>query len=220
MPVTPEDRPLDALREDTIDQLVMNYGHGHLSLEAFQRRLDQAYDAGDHAGLAVLTADLQTEVDAGYVALKREQLGFSPDPAEPAREVDYLVNVLGGSERSGEWTAAGQIRVVDVLGGAKLDFSAARFSTATVRVRVVCLLGGVEILVPEGVAVTLRAANILGGVHNRASARQDPGAPRIVIDGLVLLGGLHVKVKRSVRERVLQFADSVRQTFGRSPQAR
>ena len=32
-----EDRPLEKVREETIDQLVMNYGHGELSSEAFER---------------------------------------------------------------------------------------------------------------------------------------------------------------------------------------
>ena len=31
MPIRPEDRPIDALREQTVDRLIMNYGHGHLS---------------------------------------------------------------------------------------------------------------------------------------------------------------------------------------------
>jgi uncharacterized Zn finger protein len=48
---------LEALREETIDRLVMNYGHGKLSMEAFQRRLDEAYDAKDQATLAELTAE-------------------------------------------------------------------------------------------------------------------------------------------------------------------
>jgi hypothetical protein len=44
MPVTPNDRPIETLREETIDQLIMNYGHGKLSREAFERRLDEALD--------------------------------------------------------------------------------------------------------------------------------------------------------------------------------
>ena len=43
MPVTPKDKPIQTLREETIDTLIMNYGHGHLSLDAFERRLDQAF---------------------------------------------------------------------------------------------------------------------------------------------------------------------------------
>jgi len=45
MSVAPQDRPIDALREETVDQLIMNYGHGKLSRAAFERRLDEALDA-------------------------------------------------------------------------------------------------------------------------------------------------------------------------------
>ena len=55
MPVAPQDRPLASLREETIDRLIVNYGHGKLSLEAFERRLDQALDAQTHDRLLALT---------------------------------------------------------------------------------------------------------------------------------------------------------------------
>ena len=49
MPVTPQDRPLDALREQTVDQLIMNYGHGKLSREEIaqlSRLISQAAKEG------------------------------------------------------------------------------------------------------------------------------------------------------------------------------
>ncbi|MFT6206787.1 MAG: hypothetical protein ACJA0T_000691, partial [Colwellia sp.] len=42
MAVNIADRPTDKVREEVVDQLVMNYSHGELSHEAFERRLDQA----------------------------------------------------------------------------------------------------------------------------------------------------------------------------------
>ena len=74
MAVAPADRPLETLREETIDRLIMNYGHGQLALEAFQRRLDQALDATGHDVLRSLVADLDLEVDARFVAQKRGEL--------------------------------------------------------------------------------------------------------------------------------------------------
>ena len=35
MTVKLEDRPIENVREEVVDQLTMNYGHGELSLEAF-----------------------------------------------------------------------------------------------------------------------------------------------------------------------------------------
>ena len=42
MSVAYRDKPIELLREEVIEQLIMNYGHGELSLGAFERRLDQA----------------------------------------------------------------------------------------------------------------------------------------------------------------------------------
>src|SRR4029079_6383768 len=57
MPVPPQHRPLNAVHEYTITRLIVNYGHGKLSLEAFERRLDEALDAKSADALVALTND-------------------------------------------------------------------------------------------------------------------------------------------------------------------
>ena len=49
MPVKTEDRPLKNIREEVIDQLVMNYAHQEITLEAFEKRLDLAIDTDDRS---------------------------------------------------------------------------------------------------------------------------------------------------------------------------
>lgn len=215
MPVNPRDLPLDALREQTVDRLIMNYGHGRLSLDAFQRRLDQAFDATANEELLALTADLDLQVDAGYVEQKREELGFRY--AEDSEEIEWIVDVLGGSDRTGDWVVPAEVRVVTIMGGSDIDFTDARFASPVVRVRVLCLFGGVDVYVPEGVNTTVKTANILGGTSNKAPKALDPDAPRIVIEGLVMFGGVDVKVKRTLKERMLEFADNLRSMVGQAP---
>ena len=48
MTVILEDRPIEQVREETIDQLIFNYSHGVISAEAFERRLDQAMNSNTH----------------------------------------------------------------------------------------------------------------------------------------------------------------------------
>ena len=60
MPVPAQDKPINQLRQEVIDQLVLNYGHETISKAAFERRLDSAWDAEDHDTLLALTADLDT----------------------------------------------------------------------------------------------------------------------------------------------------------------
>ena len=74
MPVKTQDRPINIVREEVIDQLIVNYGHEELSLEAFERRLDQALASDDPEELTELVADLELQADKDYSDQKREEL--------------------------------------------------------------------------------------------------------------------------------------------------
>lgn len=220
MPVTPADKPLDALRDQTVDQLIMNYGHGELSLDAFQRRLDDAFDAADHETLLSLTRDLDLQTDSGYVARKRQELdfrypGFADDPDDGTSDIEYVVDVFGGSDRGGAWRVPEEIRVFAIFGGSNVDFSEAVFTAPTTRVRLFCLFGGVDIYVPEGINTTVRAFSIFGGMSNKAPNAMRSGAPRLIVEGLIIFGGGDVKVRRTFKERLLEFADGLRAMFGK-----
>jgi hypothetical protein len=213
MPVPNEDKPLDLLREETIDRLIVNYGHGHLSMEAFQRRLDQAFDAADAAALTALTADLDDQVDAPYLERKQTQFGQFI-PAGEDKDSERVITILGGNDRRGAWTVPRQLDIVTVLGGTDLDMSEARFASSTTRINVFCLFGGIDIKVPEGVNTTMNVSCILGGADTNAPSSGDPNSPVLVIDGFVIFGGLDVKLHRTLRERVVAFADQLRSLLG------
>lgn len=215
MPIPSEDRPISALRSETVDRLIMNYGHGRLSLDAFERRLDEALDAQSHEALAPLTADLDLEPDTDYIDRKRAELGMAAESDRPvaARQAERMVNVFSGTHRRGIWTAPETIHMFNVFGGCELDFSQATFSSREVRIKMHCVFGGAKVLVSEDIDVVSEAICIFGGVDNRGPCTGDPDARRIVIEGLLLFGGARVRVKRSWRETCIAFADSIRSMF-------
>lgn len=211
MPVTTNDRPLAAVREEAIDQLIMNYGHGKLSLEAFERRLDKALDADSHETIASLTADLELIADKAYTEKKKVELGMAPAiDGSGSRDSDWLVHVFSGTNRGGHWHVPRVLRMLNVFGGTELDFSEATFSARETRINTLCLFGGATILVNENTNVVSRALCIFGGVDNKAASSPEPGTPMIVIEGLCLFGGISVKIKRTLRERWLAFAANIR----------
>ena len=57
MSVKIEDRPIEQVREQVIDQLIYNYSHGVISAEAFERRLDSAMEATENTALLNLVED-------------------------------------------------------------------------------------------------------------------------------------------------------------------
>lgn len=211
MPVTTNDRPLAAVREEAIDQLILNYGHGKLSLAAFERRLDQALDADSHETLAGLTTDLEHFADTAYAEKKKAELGIAPsiDRSQP-QDTDWMVHVFGGTNRSGRWAVPGTIVMVNVFGGGELDFTEATFSAREIRIRTLCLFGGATFLVNEKINVVSRAVCVFGGVDNQAASSNEPGAPTVVVEGLCLFGGISVKIKKTLRERWLEFAAGIR----------
>jgi hypothetical protein len=105
MPVTPLDRPIDQLREETVDQLIMNYGHGKLSREAFERRLDEALDTKSHDRLVELTHDLDLKADRKYATEKKAELGIRVEPGVQAGvesdDTEHIINVFSGNTRKG-----------------------------------------------------------------------------------------------------------------------
>ena len=220
MPVTPQDRPIDTLREETVDQLIMNYGHGKLSREAFERRLDEALDTKSHERLIELTEDLDLRADRQYTAQKKAELGIRVDPsARAGEEADTIVNVFAGHNRRGAWDVPRALRMVNVFGGCELDFTDARFAAETTYISVFCLFGGVNLRVRDGMRTISKALCIFGGVDNRGGTTLDPNAPLLVIEGFCLFVGVDIRVKKTPKQRWQEFADQFRTMFDAPPRA-
>jgi hypothetical protein len=220
MPVTPNDRPIETLREETVDQLIMNYGHGKLSREAFERRLDEALDTKSHDKLLELTRDLDLKADRQYAAQKKAELRIRVDAGTSGSDdAEYMVNVFGGTTRKGAWHVPRSIRIVNVFGGADLDFSDATFSSQTTYITTFCLFGGVTARVREGLRTISKAVCIFGGVDNRGPSTADSNAPLVVIEGLVLFGGIDVKLKKTPKQHLQEFANQLRTMFTQPPRA-
>jgi len=118
MPIPPKDRPLHQLREDIIEQLVLNYGHEQLSREALERRLDQAHEATDHDTLLSLVADLDSYADEEYDAFRDHFLYVPEDLAEKS---ETLFNVLSGTHRNHGEVGPETLRLINIMGGCELD---------------------------------------------------------------------------------------------------
>jgi len=219
MPVNPQDRPIEQLREETVDQLIMNYGHGRISREAFERRLDEALDATAADTLVELTRDLDLKADKDYTAQKKAELGIRVDPSAAVQgdEVETIVNIFSGTTRSGAWDVPQEIKVINVFGGCELDFSNARFTAKTTRILMFCLFGGVSFYVRAGMRTKSKAVCIFGGVDNRADAAADPDAPTLIIEGICLFGGAEIKIKKTAKQRFQEFANALRSMFDAEP---
>ncbi len=213
MAVIIQDRPIEKLREEVIDQLIMNYSHGEISLEAFDRRLEVATNTDNHQTLIDLTKDLELNVDQAYADKKKQ--GFSANVNnENVRDTDYIVSIFGGNERAGQWHVAKEIHSITVFGGNDIDFTDAIFPPGDTKLKVFSLFGGQDIYVPPNVNVICKTVCIFGGINNKSnSVNTDAAMPTITIHGYAIFSGLDIKIKVSVKERFMNFADDMKKFF-------
>lgn len=220
MTVTLADRPIDTVRSEIIDQLIMNYSHGELSYEAFERRLDQAMELANHQALVDLVSDLPLSVDKAFVESKKQDLAPNYIAGE-AEELDYMVNIFSGSTRGGAWKVAKEIRCFSLFSGTDIDFTEAQFSQEVVRIKIFSMFSGDTIYVPENVNVVSKAFCIFGGIDNLAPSQSNArtinqkgvNQPTIIIEGLSIFSGVSIKIRRSMKERFVELADSLKSMF-------
>ena len=92
----------------------------------------------------------------------------------------------GGPFRGGQATA--------IFGGIELDLRAAEPSPEPMVVDVFLLFGGGEIRVPDGWSVDVRTTSLFGGVGHKIMAPPlGAGAPRLIITGSTIFGGLEIR---------------------------
>jgi len=212
MSVILEDRPIEQVREETIDQLIVNYSHGVISAEAFERRLDDAMSSNTHQEIVALVADLTLKADTKYNNNKEHQFTPSYSNAESDDSLN-LKSILGNVERSGQWNVPKTITVNSILGEAVLDFTDAIFQHQHVTIKLNCILGSNRIYVPENINVVCKSYGIISSIENKAPSMANKQAPIITIEGKVVLGSLSVTIKRTIKEKFIAFANNLKTAF-------
>jgi uncharacterized protein DUF1707/cell wall-active antibiotic response 4TMS protein YvqF len=177
----PAIRVSDADRDRAATALAQARAEGRLTLDEFSERVDLAYAAKTATDLEPLTRDLPA--------------GGSTQPShKPTR---WLVAVMGGSRRTGRWRIEGSTRVFAVMGGCQLDLRAAEIVGPEARITCFSCMGGVRIIVPEGVEVDVTGFTLMGGRDiDVKGARRRAGTPFIRIRAIGLMGGLVVQTPR------------------------
>jgi Domain of unknown function (DUF1707)/Cell wall-active antibiotics response 4TMS YvqF len=184
----PAIRASDAEREAVAARLQTAAGEGRLALDELAERLERAFGAVTRADLEPLTRDLP------------EQRQTEALPAAKPRR--WVVGIMGGGTQKGRWRIASQCNVVNVMGGADLDLTSAVVEDALTEIRVFSLMGGSDIVVPDGVHVELSGFAFMGGNDLRLEDRPPPpaGAPTVRVRAWSVMGGTDVKRSRRRRD--------------------
>jgi len=214
MPVKTEDRPVKKIREEVIDQLVMNYAHQEITLEAFEKRLDLAMDTEDRNILLEQVADLDLTTDNQYQKTKAAKISKDRNYfAYDSDNHEKITRVFSSSTQNGPWVTGERIRVTSILSDFTLDFTDAIFNFPVVHIEIFSLLTNDTFYVPEGVRVVCKITSYLGSVKSQVFGSVDENAQTIVIHGNCILSSMDIKIRVTLKEKWLNFADGVKKLF-------
>ena len=180
-------------RERAIATLSEGFANDALDVDEFERRVTLAHTSDSAEEIAALTADLP----ASTTALAKTTVALAPATADDGVAPETVYAIFGGVDRRGAWNVPRRWRVVAAFGGAQLDLREARFPTGLIDLEVKAVFGGVQLIVPPGLAVEVHGTAIMGGFQNvnRAPAHPDPDAPLLRIHGLALMGGVEITMR-------------------------
>ena len=102
------------------------------------------------------------------------------------------IAIMGGVKRSTASKAFRGGELTAVMGGCEIDLRSAAINGDAV-FDVFAMWGGIEIRVPEGWTVIVRATPIMGAVEDQTRPVDGTGAHRLTIRGFVLMGGVEIK---------------------------
>jgi hypothetical protein len=186
-------RASDADRERAVVTLRDGAEHGRLTFDELAQRTELAYEATTGAELGRLVADLPQAAPEAEVA--------RPAAGKLRR---WNIAVLGGCDRKGRWRPAAHSVALAVLGGVDLDLRDAVIEGDELVLTAVAVLGGIDIVVPEGVEVHVSGFAVLGGNdHEEGTAPVRPGGPVIRLRCYSVLGGIDVDVRRGTARQAL-----------------
>lgn len=188
--------PTDQLRASDHDRALVTdvlsaaYADGRLTRDELDQRLATAQQARTFGELTPLTADLvATGVPDGHGGVARRN-GLRVGTATHTRQVH--LTVMGSRRPPAGAPVAASNHVASMMGEVVLDLRGSSFAAPVCTITVQCVMGSVAIIVPDGVTVRDETLAVMGESRVRGT-RPRPGAPVLVLRGVVLMGSLVVR---------------------------
>lgn len=192
-------RASDTDREHVAERLRSAAGHGRISLDELEERLEAVYAAKTYGELVPITADLPRDADAVGAPLARALQAPAPQDATPlvggvGAVRRSAIAIMSGAKRAGAWVLPRRFRAFAFWGGVVIDLRDARYENAESVITATAIMGGVQIIAPEHVYVDVTGIGIMGGFgENRPNAIGRANVPVVRVQGLAFWGGVTVQ---------------------------
>lgn len=179
-------------RERAVAFLRHHCADGRITLDEFSDRVGQVFAASTSADIESVTADLP--------AVARSTSGATAAPVTTGRAraaARWTVSIFGGSQRRGRWRVERETTAISFMGGCRLDLRQAEVVGDEITITAIAFMGGVDVIVPEGIEVVLEGFSFMGG--KQQSIREVPvlpGSPLVRVRAYAFMGGVTVRSRR------------------------
>ncbi|MFD5868426.1 DUF1707 domain-containing protein [Corynebacterium sp. NPDC060344] len=235
MNASDDPRPLRATDDErgrVADELSNALARGQIDLTEFDERTHRAWSARTRDELADPLADLVPDPWAVIGGSANSSLPANPAPngvvphdAPSSRDLAAVskahvtgepggsrlsVAIMFGAGQDGDWICPPTHHSIALMGGVELDLRRARFEAPETEIVAIAVMGGIQIIVPEDIRLTVQGTGLMGGFGSSDSrdvviSGHDlpPDAPRVRVTGLALMGGVDVhRVPRGDRREL------------------
>lgn len=204
----------EAARQKAVDALCEAFADDRIPVAEFERRVELAHRAETLDELRALLAGLPGAAPPARIEPSDRALGVDggstpglpvPRPMgrhalqapETVRPTSFIAGILGGGARRGAWYPARVNYAMGFMGGFTLDLREAPLPPGVTEIKIFCMWGGGEIIVPPDVRVEVSAMGILGGFDydHGVPGPLDPDAPVIHVTGVCFMGGAEIAVR-------------------------
>jgi uncharacterized protein DUF1707 len=188
----------DADRDRAASILNEAFADGRLTPQEHSDRLDAIFAAKTQADILPLFSDLPGAAVAFSGAPRSLSPRYAGGAVAQAGKPTRVVCVFSGITRKGAWRVPAELEAVTVFGGADLDLREAVLPAKQINIRAICVLGGMDIVVPPEMHVVDTGWALLGGreIPPDTEESADPDAPVLRVSGVTILGGISVRRKR------------------------
>jgi class 3 adenylate cyclase len=180
----------DAERDRAVAFLRHHCAAGLITLDEFSDRVGHVYGAMTAGEIDTVTKDLPAIQTSSMTTA-------APSASRTRQAVSFTLSIFSSSQRKGRWRVEGETTAVSFMGHSVIDLRQAEVVGPEVTITAVAFMGGVDIIVPEGIEVVLSGVPIMGANQlSVADAPVLPGSPIVRVRAFSFMGGVTVRSRR------------------------
>lgn len=203
-----ETEQVEARKHAAIDRLTERYAHDELPMDEYERLVADINRAATSRELAVVEEIVGGQ---GSPGVRRDgaapYASSSSDAATRRRDAEggfiseALVQsceaILAERTHRGNWLRKPNVAATTVLASQVFDFTEVDLPPGQTMIEAVAVLGSIDIIVPEDIAVRVDVSPILGEVKiaRGVSTSERDGKPVLVVSGNAVLGSVSIRVR-------------------------